>query len=86
LAINTNHAPTREAMTDLMRVAIKNQRYRLKKRYFNGVPANQIRTTSPVRYMTDVEWRALVARWSDPKNMVWASIHTFTISLQSPLF
>jgi hypothetical protein len=47
-------------MTDLMRVAIKNQRYRLKKRYFNGVPANQIRTTSPVRYMIDVEWRALV--------------------------
>jgi hypothetical protein len=54
-------------MTDLMRVAIKNQRYRLKKRYLNGVPSNQIRTTSPVRYMTDVEWRALVARWSDPK-------------------
>jgi hypothetical protein len=86
LAINTNHAPTREAMTDLMRVAIKNERYRLKKRYFNGVPANQIRTTSPVRYVTDVEWRALVAWWSDPKNMVWASIHTFTISFQSPLF
>jgi hypothetical protein len=86
LAINTNHAPTRAAMTDLMRVAIKNQRYRLKKKYFNGVPANQIRTTSPVRYMTDLEWRALVARWSDPKNMVWASILTFTISLQSPLF
>jgi hypothetical protein len=85
LAINTNHAPTGEAMTDLMRVAM-NQRYRLKKRYFNGVPANQIRTTSSVRYMTDVEWRALVARWSDPKKMVWASIHTFTISLQSPLF
>jgi hypothetical protein len=42
-----------------MRVAIKNQRYRLKKRYFNGVPANQIRTTSPVRYMTDLEWRVL---------------------------
>jgi hypothetical protein len=86
LAINTNHAPTREAMTDLMRVAIKNQRYRLKKRYFNGVPANQISTTSPVRYMTDVEWRALVARWSDPKNMVWESIHAFTIIFQSPLF
>lgn len=86
MAINTNHAPTRAAMTDLMRVAIKNQRYRLKKKYFNGVPANQIRTTSPVRYMTDLEWRALVARWSDPKNMVWASILTFTISLQSPLF
>jgi hypothetical protein len=46
-------------MTDLMRVAIKNQRCRLKKRYFNGVPANQIRTTSPVRYMTDLEWRVL---------------------------
>jgi hypothetical protein len=51
--------------------AIKNQRYWLKKAYFNGVPANEIRTTSPVRYMSDGEWRALVEKWLDPKNMVW---------------
>lgn len=37
-------------------------RYRLKQKYFNGVPANEIRTTSPVASMTDEQWRALVAR------------------------
>jgi hypothetical protein len=73
LAINTKNAPTKAAVTDLMRNTIKNQRYRLKKKYFNGVPANEIRTTSPVAYMTDAQWRALVAKWTDPKNMVCLS-------------
>ncbi|XP_066323972.1 uncharacterized protein [Miscanthus floridulus] len=45
------------------------KRYRLKKKYFNGVSANEIRTTSPVECMTDEQWRELVAKWSDPKNM-----------------
>jgi hypothetical protein len=79
LAINTNHGPTKAAMTDLMRSVIKNQRYQLKKTYFNGVPANEIRTTSPVLYMSDGEWRELVAKWSDPKNMVWVSCHLLFI-------
>jgi len=59
----------------MLRSAVKNQRYRLKQKYFNGVPAKEIRTTSPVSYMTDEQWRALVAKWSDPKNMVWVSCH-----------
>jgi len=53
LAINTKDKATEEACTDMMRSAIKNQRYRLKKKYFNGVPANEIRTTSPVDYMSN---------------------------------
>ncbi|XP_021315244.1 uncharacterized protein LOC110436768 [Sorghum bicolor] len=69
LAINKEDKPTEEACTDMLRSAVKNQRYRLKQKYFNGIPANEVRTTSPVEYMTDAEWRALVAKWSDPKNM-----------------
>jgi phosphatidylserine synthase len=76
LAINTNNAPTKAVVTDLMRTTIKNQHYRLKKKYFNGVPANEIRTTSPVGYMSDAQWRALVAKWTDPKNMVCVSCLT----------
>jgi hypothetical protein len=45
-------------------------RYRLKKKYFNGVPANEIPTTSPVSCMSDAEWQALTAKWTNPKNMV----------------
>ena len=56
-------------------------RYRLKNKYFNGVPANEIRTTSPVACMTDEQWKALVAKWSDPKNMVWVSSHIFSHSV-----
>jgi len=52
-------------------------RYRLKKKYFNGVPANEIPTTSPVSSMSDQEWQALVAKWTNPKNMVCVSCHIF---------
>jgi hypothetical protein len=62
-------------VTDLMRTTIKNQCYRLKKKYFNGVPANEI-TTSPVGYMSDAQWRPLVAKWTDPKNLVCVSCLT----------
>uniref|UniRef100_K3ZLA0 Uncharacterized protein n=1 Tax=Setaria italica TaxID=4555 RepID=K3ZLA0_SETIT len=41
----------------------------LKQKYFNGVSANEISKTSPVNCMSDEQWRALVAKWSDPKNM-----------------
>jgi hypothetical protein len=75
LAINTKDKATEEAFTDMMRSAIKNHRYRLKKKYFNGVPANEIRTTSPVDYMSNAQWRDLIAKWSDPKNMVRGSFH-----------
>jgi hypothetical protein len=75
MAINTTHKPTEEACIDLIRKVVKNQRYRLKKQYFNGVPANEIRTTSPVDFMTDEEWMDLVKKWSDPKNMVCSLFH-----------
>jgi hypothetical protein len=66
-----------------MRTTVKNQRYRLKAKYFNGVAANEVPTTSPVPYMTDLQWKALVAKWTDPKHMVWVSCHIlfFTFSL-----
>jgi hypothetical protein len=69
LAINKDDVPTEEACMDVLRSKTRQQRYRLKKKYFNGVLANQIRTT-PIASMTDVQWRALVALWSDPKKMV----------------
>jgi hypothetical protein len=40
------------------------------KKYFNGIPANQVRTTSPVKHMTDDQWKALVEMWSDAKHKV----------------
>ena len=77
MAINPDDKPTEEACTDMLRSGVRQMRYRLKNKYFNGVPANEIRTTSPVACMTDEQWKALVAKWSDPKNMVWVSSHIF---------
>jgi hypothetical protein len=54
----------------MLQSVVKQQRHRLKKRYFDGVPANEIRTTSPVPSISDEQWRALVAKCLDPKNMV----------------
>lgn len=45
-------------------------RYKLKKAFFDGVPANEVRTTSPLRSMTDEQWQALVNMWLDPKHKV----------------
>ena len=82
MAIKTKDKPTEEACTDLMRTVIKNQRYRLKAKYFNGVAANEVPTTSPVSYMTDEQWKALVAKWTDPKNMVRVSCHILLFHIQ----
>jgi hypothetical protein len=54
--------------------------YRLKK-YFDGIPTNQIPTTSPFASMSDLEWQALVAKWTNPKNMVWVSCHIYIFYL-----
>jgi hypothetical protein len=73
LAINKTDEPTKEACTDMLRSSVRQMRYRLKKKYFNGVPANEVRTSSPVSCMSDDEWNALTAKWKNPKNMVRVS-------------
>jgi len=67
LAINPEDKPTEEACTDMLRSGVRQMRYRLKNKYFNGKPANEIPTTSPVACMSDAEWRVLVAKWCNPK-------------------
>ena len=72
-----------EACTDMLRSGVRQMRYRLKNKYFNGVPANEIRTTSPVACMTDEQWKALVAKWSDPKTWYgYLLIYSFSFSFQ----
>jgi len=68
--MDTCAKPTMDACTDLFKGGIRQARYRLKKRFFNGVPPNKISPTSPVPQLTDDQWRALVQKWSDPKNKV----------------
>jgi hypothetical protein len=78
LAINVKDKPTVEACTYMLRSRVRQIRHRLKKKYFDDVPANEIQLTSPVSSMTDDEWNQLVEKWKNPKNMVFS----FLFSLQ----
>ncbi|TVU46683.1 hypothetical protein EJB05_06233, partial [Eragrostis curvula] len=49
---------------------VSRRQHRLKKKYFDGVPANEVTTTSPVSSMTDEQWGKLVKMWSSPKHKV----------------
>ena len=69
-AIDTNNKPVKDACSDLLKCGQRQMRYRLKNAYFNGIPANQVRTTSPLNTMSDDQWKALVDMWSDPKHKV----------------
>jgi hypothetical protein len=67
LAIDINQQPTKDACYNVLQSTVKQRRYNLKKTYFTGIPIDQIRSTSPVPYMTDAQWNELVKKWSDPK-------------------
>ena len=60
----------KDACVDMLKGGQRQMRYRLKKKYFDGVPANRVRTTSPMKCMSDDQWRDLVAMWSDSKHKV----------------
>ncbi|TVU17520.1 hypothetical protein EJB05_33560, partial [Eragrostis curvula] len=67
-AIDSNSKAVKNACTDLFKGGLRQLRYRLKKAYFDGKPANEVRTTSPLDSMTDEQWWALVEMWSNPKH------------------
>jgi hypothetical protein len=75
LAINSEDKATKEACIDMLRSRVRQIRHRLKQKYFDGVPANEIPIVSPVPSMDDDEWNQLVDKWKDPKNMVCVSFH-----------
>lgn len=70
-AMDITNKGVKEALTDLLRSGLRQMRRQLKKDYFDGVPANQVRTTSPLGSTTDEQWKSLVDLWSSPKHKVW---------------
>ncbi|CAN6288369.1 unnamed protein product [Urochloa humidicola] len=68
LSIDINNKAVKYACNDLLKCRQRNMRHQLKKAFFDGVPANQVRTTSPLNTMTDNQWQALVDMWSTPKH------------------
>jgi hypothetical protein len=54
----------------MMKIAIRQQRHRLKEEYFDPFPLHQVTKTSPVKLTTDEDWLKLVESWKTPKKMV----------------
>ena len=61
---------TKQACTHVFQSALRLYRYHLTKSHFEGKANNEIARTSPVDYIIDEDWTALVKHWSDPKYQV----------------
>ncbi|KAL6602752.1 hypothetical protein ACP70R_043113 [Stipagrostis hirtigluma subsp. patula] len=67
--MNTSDATVKKACTEMMKSALRQQRYRLKKTYFDPFPLHLVRKNSPIKAMTDQQWNDLVEYWKNPKKM-----------------
>ncbi|KAG2598250.1 hypothetical protein PVAP13_5KG366807 [Panicum virgatum] len=57
--IDINAAGVKKACYEMMKSAVHQQRYRLKKKYFNPYPLHLVTKTSPVKSMIDTQWNDL---------------------------
>jgi hypothetical protein len=53
-----------------MKSAVRQQRYKLKRDFFDPFPIHLVRKTSPVKQTSNERWMALVELWKTPKKMV----------------
>jgi len=53
----------------MMKLAVRQQRYKLKKEFFDPFPLHLVMKTSPVHSMSDKQWIDLVELWKIPKKM-----------------
>nr|TKW15099.1 hypothetical protein SEVIR_5G208900v2 [Setaria viridis] len=57
--IETTSQPVIKACTDMLKLQQRHGRYRLKKKYFNGLATNKVPTRTPVTTMNDDQWNKL---------------------------
>ncbi|WVZ61414.1 hypothetical protein U9M48_011293 [Paspalum notatum var. saurae] len=62
-------APYQRACVTMMKKGIRQQRYKLKKKYFDPFPLHLVPTTSPIPHMTDEQWGDLVNSWKEHKKL-----------------
>ena len=61
---------TRQACTHVFKSTLRQYRSYLRKTHFQGKANNEIAQTSPMEYIIDEDWTALIKHWSDPKYQV----------------
>ncbi|KAG2555978.1 hypothetical protein PVAP13_8NG059505 [Panicum virgatum] len=67
--IDTSNEVVRRGCLEMMQSAIRQQRYKLKKYFFDSVPLHLVRKTSPVKVMSNEQWIDLVDSWMTPQKM-----------------
>ncbi len=66
-----NEGPSKYACTDIIKKGVKQQRYHLKRKYFDeNLTMEQLLAKQPPPKMKKEEWIELVKYWCDPKNQV----------------
>ena len=66
----TDDKKGKEVIRKMLCDALRQQRHRLKVKFFNGKIVGEITTKSPVEHMTDNQWGGLLRHWADPQNVV----------------
>ncbi|TVU51755.1 hypothetical protein EJB05_03199, partial [Eragrostis curvula] len=67
-SMDTTSKPVILACADMMKCGQRQMRYKLKNKFFNNIPANDVVVKSPVPSMNDDQWEALVKLWSSPQH------------------
>ena len=70
IGIDQKDEGTSAACLSFLKKHVRQRRYELKKKYFVGVPADQVLATSPVPSMSNKQWSDLVDKWSASKHKV----------------
>jgi hypothetical protein len=59
-----------KACVAMLKRAVRQQRHKLKQKYFDAFPLHLVPKTSPVSSMSDGQWDTLVAYWKNENKMV----------------
>uniref|UniRef100_J3LJ42 Uncharacterized protein n=1 Tax=Oryza brachyantha TaxID=4533 RepID=J3LJ42_ORYBR len=68
--MNANDEVARATCTNIIKDGIRQQRYRLKSKYFNNVPISEVLSKGPPPRVSPEDWAKLVEKWTDPKHKV----------------
>uniref|UniRef100_A0A0E0LTE8 Transposase Tnp1/En/Spm-like domain-containing protein n=1 Tax=Oryza punctata TaxID=4537 RepID=A0A0E0LTE8_ORYPU len=67
--IDTKAAHVKFACVEMMKKAVRQHRYHLKRIFFNPFPLHLGTKSSPTKSMTDTQWSELVKSWASEKKM-----------------
>jgi len=83
-----NEGPSKAACTDIIKKGLWQQRYHLKRKYYDSsLTKEQLLARDPPGKMKKEDWTKLVEYWYDPDNQVHASsLSGYLINMQFSLY